>query len=464
MLLGLVALALADDPAVPPGSGQAEPQDPCETWQSPSLQRRLDRLTDSVERPGNRAHLLVDGVAACARRQELTAEADVILVKTFIWSDDAVGRAAAALLADRARAGATVIVQYDFKGSTSAGDWARAWGMGASAWVRAVEPFRTLAAAGVVVVPTGFPGGPARRTPSRVDRYDHEKYWITGVRGADGALRYTAITGGMNVASEYMYGGTGLVDPDSGRGGWRDTDVELEGPVVGDIVQRYFDVLEGELPANVADLDLSAWIAPQAPAGDADVRFVWAHPAIGRRHAIERLYRGLIRATPPADPITVETAYFAPTPPTFRALRHAARSGRPLSVVTNSAHTVDVPFIADAAEAAYLGLLEVAPDAHLYVWRGAPGHATLHSKVALFGQCGPVVIGSANLDGLSAEHNSEGVVAIDDPELRAALAAAVAADLSPAEAEAVGEEALRRRSFLLQWWRKALYAVGWYWL
>jgi len=78
---------------------------------------RLDRLTASVARPGNHVELLVDGQASFARRIANARTADVILVKTFAFTDDETGRGVADLLIERAQAGARVIVQYDAIGS-----------------------------------------------------------------------------------------------------------------------------------------------------------------------------------------------------------------------------------------------------------------------------------------------------------------------------------------------------------
>lgn len=448
MLLSLVLPALAQAP------------DPC--LLPTEVVTHLDRRTDSEVREGNAVRLLVDGVSSWPRRQELAATADVILVKTFIWTDDEVGRAAARLLAERAKAGATVIVQYDFVGSTPTADWAAAWQAGPSEWVRQAAPFKEMVEAGVTVLPSGFPGGPPRKTPSGVYNFDHEKYWITGQRQADGSYLYTAITGGLNIASEYMYGGTPAVDSVSGRGGWRDTDVEVRGPVVTDMVERYVQLLEGLVPANVSALDRGAFLSPQPVAGDAKVRFVWAHPAAGKRRTIERLYRSVIRATPDGEPIVVETAYFAPSPKTLAVLRRAAKAGHPLTVISNSGSSVDVPFIVSASEIAFESIARVAPDARFYLWNPTPSFQTLHSKFASFGACGPVILGSANLDGLSAEHNSEAVVLVEDEAFREEVAAALLADLSPENVKRVDVQP--PKFFVVRWWRGLVYAVGWYFL
>jgi len=69
----------------------------------------------------------------------------------------------------------------------------------------------------------------------------------------------------------------------------------------------------------------------------------------------------------------------------------------------------------------YHALLEVDPSAALYQRIARPdlGEVMLHCKVASFGTRGPVVIGSANLDAQSSDHNSESMLVIDDPEIRA---------------------------------------------
>ncbi len=458
-------------------------QDDCAAWDSPRLARRLDRRTGSVERAGNRAELLVDGVASFARRLERAREADVILVKTFIFTGDEVGREIAELLSQRAREGAVVIVQYDIKGSIEG--LPELLGMldlsPDSVWLGDKPLLAEMAAAGVVVVPTNVP----RRARSRgleelaseqttalqwltniqnLDHYDHEKYWITG-RFEEGGLTYEAILGGMNIASEYAYGGTDRVDPETGRGGWRDTDVALAGPVVDDILERYFDVLEHNLgdplPAGVR----ARLTPPQPEAGGARARFVWNQPALGNKRHIERLYRALVDATPEGGVVRLASAYFAPGWRVHRKLEGHLDEGR-LAVITNSPESIDVPLVTDAARARYRQLLRASPEAALFEWRARPdlGHQTLHSKVASFGDCGPALVGSANLDGLSSEHNSESVVVILDPDFRRDFDAMFEADLAPGAVSRVTAEKIERTPALKRAWQAVVLALGWRYL
>ena len=465
---------------------------PCDAPAGPALERRLDRRTDSELRTGNAVDLLVNGEESFPRRLELARAADLILVKTFIFEDDAVGRQVADLLAERAAAGATVVLQYDIKGSTrGVGELAELLNTGDGPdWLREKPLFQRMRAAGVIVVPTNVPRserGMARwwsaqeRTRrdlaeisllSRVigvrnlGHFDHEKYWITGVRQPDGTVALSAILGGLNIASEYAYGGTEEVDPETGRGGWRDTDIEVRGTAALDIYDRYCDVLRRNVRRWPDGFDPDVWRTPQPVAGDAEVRFVWNQPAFGNRRSVERLYRTLIQRTPSGAPIHLQSAYFTPGRRLREPLTDALRREVDLSVLTNSTESVDVPLVVDASRSVYAQLARVAPDAGLYEWipQTAQGLHTLHAKTAAFGACGPVIVGSANLDGLSSERNSESVVLVRDAALRAEYDAALDADLSPACAAPVAAQVVEGTRLPVRVWRRFVYAVGWTWL
>jgi cardiolipin synthase len=479
-LLLLYPLMLGCASRLPPEADWRPQAEDCDLWRDRDLTRRLDRRTRSHARDGNRVELLVDGVSAWRRRLEISAGADLILVKTYIWADDEVGRATARFLSHRAREGAHVVVQYDIKGSSDTAAMLSLWDASRKDGALPQPPlFKEMAAAGVQVVPVNVPrsrrqirklltaedeGSRQRRVRFRSlthwDHFDHEKYWITGHRQEDGGLRLQAILGGLNVASEYAWGGTDAVDPVTGRGGWRDTDVLLEGPVVLDVLQRFFDALD--LNGADAAREQRDWERPQPVAGAARVRFVWSQPRLGGARHVERLYRGLIRAMPERAELRLETAYFAPGPRLRHTLEGAMRAERRLTLITNSQATLDVPLVGDASRAAFTRIRQASGAAELYEWRTAPGHATLHTKAASFGACGPVVVGSANLDGLSTVRNSEGVVVIEDPELRLAFDAMFEADL--VRSDRVTLEELGEGSWLLKLYQGAVYRLAWSWL
>ena len=462
-------------------------EDDCAAFDDPALAQRLDRRTGSVERPGNRAELLVDGVSAFQRRRESAKIAEVILVKTFIFSEDTAGRNIARQLAARARDGAVVILQYDLKGSLAPNELVGSVDLSPSMnWLRDKPMLAELVDAGVLVVPTNVPRrapplagqlkrgvielDPAAVTPLQritglvnFDHFDHEKYWITGRFNDDGELVYEAILGGMNLASEYAFGGSNKVDPDSGRAGWRDTDVALRGPVVNDIVARYLDVLDFNLDAALPEDLRVALNPPQPEAGEARARFVWNQPALGNDRQVERLYQALIQATPAGGTVRLASAYFTPGRRLSRPLERHLAEGR-LAVITNSPESVDVPLVNAASRDRYTHYLTQSSHAALFEWVPQPerGWSTLHSKTASFGTCGPAIVGSANLDGQSSEQNSESVVMIRDPDFRRDVDAMFEADFQASRRYALADvEATSVGTRILQHF---IYTLGWRWL
>jgi phosphatidylserine/phosphatidylglycerophosphate/cardiolipin synthase-like enzyme len=436
----------------------------------------LDRVTHTTARIGNRVELLIDGTASFARRLASARDADMILVKTFAFTDDETGRAVADVLIERAKAGAYVVVQYDAIGSIH--DPSDVGPMLANGNEKPI--ISRLRAAGVDVLATNAPagkveldeiaGGLARTAfhpfehlgiildrTRRLEFHDHEKYWITGHHG-----QLTAIIGGMNIGSEYAFGGVDRADTVTGARGWHDVDVEVAGPVVNDVVARYFDVLDTH---RGAPADHARWNPPQPPAGNARVRFVFNHPRFHNTHAIDEVYAALVDATPPTSVVRIETAYFAPSDKLRERLRAALQRGTRLAVISNL-ETNDTAPVAEGTWFVYHALLDVDPSAALYqrVARPDLGEVMIHCKVASFGTRGPVVIGSANLDAQSGEHNSEAVLVIYDPALRQRFDAMFEQDYAPDRATRVTRDMLEHDSTWRQFRHWAVFNLGKNWL
>ena len=443
----------------------------------------MDRVTGSIARDGNHVELLIDGQASFARRLASAKTADVILVKTFAFTDDETGRAVAAVLIERARAGARVIVQYDTIGSIhDPDDLAPMLANGNEKPI-----ISRLREAGVEIVATNAPAGrvelgeiagaiartvfhPFEHLGIAIDRtrrlefHDHEKYWITGTQTADGVVM-TAIIGGMNIGSEYAFGGVDRVDAITGARGWHDVDVEVRGPVVNDIVARYFDVMDDQLGRDHAPALRARWNSSQPRAGDARVRFVYNHPRFGNHHAIDEVYATLIDAVPPTGVARIETAYFAPSTLVRDRLRAALERGSRVAVVSNLA-TNDTAPVAEGTWFVYHALLDIEPTVALYQRIARPdlGEVMIRCKVASFGTTGPVVIGSANLDAQSGEHNSEAILVIDDRTLRHQFDTMYDADIAPDRASRVTLETLQHDSTWDQFRRWAVWNLGRNWL
>lgn len=92
------------------------------------------------------------------------------------------------------------------------------------------------------------------------------------------------------------------------------------------------------------------------------------------------------------------------------------------------------------------------------------GEVMIHCKVASFGTTGPVVIGSANLDAQSGEHNSEAVLVIEDRALRRQFDAMYETDYAPDRASRVTLEMLQRDSTWARFRQWAIWNLGRNWL
>ncbi len=252
--------------------------------------RRLIACGLPPPRTGNTLELITDGTQAYERLLALIDGArHSIHLMTFILADDAVGRSLVARLAARARAGVTVCVLVDAVGSFGARTW------------RLRELKRAGGEVGVFM-----PVLPLRRRWSAHLR-NHRKLAIF-----DGEI---ALTGGMNLAAEYM--GPALAAGAAGTR-WIDTSVEVRGPAVADFTQIFAQdwqfatgrsVSVGAPPAEAGDVTLQ--VAPDGPdvAGDPfyDVLTAAIH------NARERIW--------------IVTPYFVPDEGLLRALGLQARIG-----------------------------------------------------------------------------------------------------------------------------------------
>lgn len=454
------------------------------------LEQLLDRETDSKLVGGNSIDLLVNGKVAFARRYENMESASFVLIKTFIWTDDVEGRKLANAVADRARAGIPVIVQYDVKGNIGSLEDVRDMLSRVSVKRPVGEPqvFADLREAGVTIIATNSPGRPAElkewvenskrffRNPAGAilrsleslivfDHVDHDKYFVTGHEG--GEIR--AILGGLNIASEYALGGIpDVVDPGTGRGGWRDTDIEIQGPAALLVVDEFFADIERHQGHAVPDQMRSPVyerIDNTVHAGDTDLRFITNNPLFGEKKHMDRVFRILIQATPKKEHIFFSTPYFAPSKKLRKAMLDHMRKGGTISVLTNSADSSDITIITDAGRYSARELMKY-DRFNLYERKPRPdlGERMLHQKVASFGTHGPMVIGSANLDAQSFVHNGEAVVVVQDAELRRAFDAMVAVDLDPKSARRVPRDDLNHPSVLDRIKQFSAGKLAWYWL
>ncbi len=168
-------------------------------------------ITDSPLVLGNQVTLLQDGPATYAAMfAAISSAQDHINMESYIIEDDAMGQAFAQVLIKKQREGVQVNLIYDSVGSLNT---PRLF-------------FDELAAAGVAVLEFN----PVNPLASRggawlLNNRDHRKLLIVDGR--------TAFIGGINISSVYSSGSIihRSPQPGVGNGAWRDTDLQIDGPV-----------------------------------------------------------------------------------------------------------------------------------------------------------------------------------------------------------------------------------------
>ena len=278
-----------------------------------------------------------------------------------------------------------------------------------------------------------------------------------------------AIIGALNVGSEYALGGIpNKKDPKSGRGGWRDTDLEIIGPGAHAVIEEFLDDAERHLgkPVPARWRGLAQKPGRIQSAGDVRLRFIANNPQFDKTRYVDETYEVLTRATPKTEPIFIATPYFAPSKKLRAAMIDHMSRGGTVTVLTNSYTAKDVDILTDAARYVSRQLMKRGERFRLYERLARPelGESMLHHKVASFGTHGPIIVGSANLDAPNMKNNAEALALIQDAKLRAEFDEMVAADLAPDRAAPINRRALEDTDFVK---RVRVFVRGkqaWYWL
>jgi len=341
---------------------------------------------------GNQFTLLENGEEFFPRVFECIAAAErEVVLETFIWFDDKVGRGLQAALIAAGSRGVQIDVTIDDYGSPD------------------LSPgfLSALASAGVRVH-VFDPGPRLWGWRTNLFRRMHRKIVvIDGVRG---------FVGGINYSADHL--------ADFGPLAKQDYAVEIVGPIVGTI----HAFVRRALAAGQRNADSTRWgrlrerfsaqahtlarnfrpsrhlpeTPPESSQGDAAGIFVIRD---NRKHTtdIERHYRIAIRAS--QRRIIIANAYFFPGYRLLKELRKAARRGVDVRLILQG--QPDMPIVKTAASMLYHHLLSAGIRIHEYCER------PLHGKVAVFDDTLSTV-GSSNLDPLSLALNLEANVLIKD--------------------------------------------------
>ena len=333
----------------------------------------------------NRVQLLVDGAQAFpAFKRALASATRSIELQTFIYKDDGTGKAIAALLCERARAGVKVRVLVDAIGDSmgSCKKQMKAAGIEVVSQHGALDGIKNT----IADIGRGLWNGLKRlfggkRAPAREKRgvfnHDHRKILVV-----DGRI---AFCGGMNMADEYEHE-------------WHDVHASVEGSAAG----RLRHLFEDRWRAAGGKGQQPPALAYEAPPGDMAVDVVDALPGI-RTDIKTRYMREIERAQ---SRILIENAYFLDDD-VIGAMNAAVRRRVRTVLVIPGDEKHDVPLVRDAF--AHVQNSVVRSGVELYKYVGP----MVHTKVA--SRDGRVAtVGSSNLDNMALARLAEANIFVND--------------------------------------------------
>lgn len=339
---------------------------------------------------------------------------DHINLETYIFEDDEIGRQFADLLLERQAAGVQVNIIYD--------------SFGAILTPKAF--FERLSAGGIQILEFN-PVNPLEGNDNawKLNNRDHRRQLII-----DGRI---AFTGGVNISSTYSSAPGGTRNPAEKKqdkeGGWRDTHLRIEGPVVAQFQQLFLQTWARQKGKPLAAKN---YFPPPVPAGDHIVRVVGSKAEDEK----SQIYLTLISAIQSAQrSVNLTIAYFAPDKQLRTALIDAARRGVDVKLVLPS--FTDSSPIFHLGRSYYSELLESGIS--IYERRDSIMHAKTASIDGVWS-----TVGSTNLDWRSFLHNDEMNAIILSREFAAQLDELFQHDVS--ESNVITLEKWRQRSLLLR--------------
>lgn len=338
------------------------------------LDKQITLEQQIVGRPlvmGNKVVLLQDGPATYeAMFAAIRNAKDHINVESYIFDDSDVGRQFSDLLVAAQARGVQVNVIYDSVGAFG---------------TKAVF-FERLANAGVQVLEFNPINPLAVKKPWKLNHRDHRKLMVVDGR--------TAFLGGINISSVYSSGSSfgRLTNRPGVTKGWRDTDIQIDGPVVAEFQKLFLETWNKQRGKPVG----AKGYFPVIPAqGNEMVRAIGSTPD----DPYSLIYLTLISAITNAErQVCITNAYFVPDPQLLKALLDAAARGVNVSLILPSQSDSGLTF--HAGRSYYTQLLRGGVT--IFERRGTP----LHVKTAMVDGVWSCV-GSSNLDWRSALDNDE---------------------------------------------------------
>ena len=394
---------------------------------------------------GNRVQLLQDGPATYrAMLAAISAARDHINMETYILDDDDVGHRFAQALIAKQRQGVQVNLIRDSVGTVGT----------------PAAFFERLAVNGIRVLEFNPLNPLTAQKDWELNQRDHRKLLIV-----DGRI---AFLGGINISSVYSGGSSkpavrtrterapvraaGGAPDGSPAGGveaglaWRDTDLQLQGPVVAELQKLFLATWAAQQGAPLAPKN---YFPRLEHVGKQVVRAIGSSPD----EPYSQIYATLLSAIASAETsVHITNAYFAPDPQLLAVLEAAAGRGVDVKLILPS--QTDSWLVFHAGRGYYDRLLHAG--VKIYERRDV----ILHSKTALIDGVWATV-GSTNLDWRSFLHNHELNAVVLGAEFGDQVRAMFEKDL--AASEVITLEQWRRRALTLR--MKELFARAWeYWL
>jgi cardiolipin synthase len=360
----------------------------------PNFETLLRRIEQAPILEGNRVRTFFRGDETfTAMLAAIDAARTEVLVESYIFKDDATGRALARALSGAAARGVAVKVLADAFGSVAT---RRAFWNSLRTGGVEVRLFNPL-----------FPH--LLLQPFR----DHRKLLVVD--------RATGFTGGMNIGDEYGSSRRSKAGP------WRDTHVRIDGPAAWEMTTVFSEAwgMAG------GSLELS----PLEPAsGGVPVLVLDSRP--GRGHGEIASVLAAIAASARRR-LWITNAYFAPRWRAVDLLGAAVQRGVDVRLLLPG--RTDVPVVRHAGHGYYTALL--ARGVRIFEYRAA----ILHAKTVVADDFAAMA-GSTNLDFRSFHFNAECNVVVLDPQIGATFSAAFEQDL--ARSSEITKQSWRRRPLL----------------
>jgi len=365
---------------------------------SPEFSLLLQRIDRSPLHQSSDVTFYTRGADAFSAMAAAVAAAErEVLLESYIFKDDRLGKAAAEFLRAAAERGVAVKVMADAVGS---------WETRGSFWQHLAEHgvevqlFHTLV-----------------RHPLYQAHRDHRKILVVD--------RRLAFTGGMNIGDEYAVG-------EGGTPAWRDTHARVAGSAAWEMAVVFS---EGWVRAGGEPLDLQATPAEQPPGLATQV--LDSRP--GRGHVESAAVLGAIVGAA-RETVWITNSYFAPRHAVVGLLAGAVRRGVDVRLLL--AGPTDVPLVRHAGHGLYSALLRAG--VRLFEYQAS----VLHAKT-LVADDYVSVVGSSNLDYRSFRFNAECNLLVLGAAPARALSAAFASDLEAAQEIRAAD--WKRRSLAHRW-------------